>query len=146
MSPILLALIGATVVAAAVISALARNALALFAVAMGIAAVGDRRSRQVLRTLRAGEDIGTFVRALDRRDPAFDRWVVRAVWDALRAALRAGGVGVPLRPGEVPMVAARSGRSLAPADLRASPMVGRVQTVADLIQFVALQPRRAATQ
>jgi hypothetical protein len=44
------------------------------------------------------------------------------------------------------MVAARSGRSLAPADLRASPMVGRVQTVADLIQFVALQPRRAATQ
>jgi hypothetical protein len=111
-----------------------------------------------MRVLRTGEDIGTFVRTLDRRDPAFDPRVVRAVWDALRAELRAGGTDMPLQPGDriaadlgidweevefdvLPAVAARTGRSLAIREARRNPMYRRVRTVVDLIRFIALQPR-----
>src|SRR3954468_7641617 len=43
---------------------------------------------------RAGEDIGTFARAFDRRTAPFDPWVVRAIWDALQDYF----VGMPFRP------------------------------------------------
>ena len=43
----------------------------------------------------AGEDIGTFARAFDRRSEPFDPWVVRATWDALLPYC-----GFPLRPAD----------------------------------------------
>jgi hypothetical protein len=156
-----LGVIAAGVGAAVVTSPFARGMVAVVAVCLGLSAVAERRSPQPPRALRAGEDIGTFVRALDRRDPAFDPWVVRAVWDALRAELRAGGVEMPLRPGDrlvadlgiddedlifdvLPAVAARTSRSASWGELRAHPLARQVDTVADLIRLVALQPRRAA--
>ncbi|MBK8247545.1 MAG: hypothetical protein IPK85_09145 [Gemmatimonadetes bacterium] len=157
----MLALIIAGIVAAVLASPVARGAAGILVVGLAVAAVAERRSREAMRTLRVGEDIGTFARALDRRDPAFDPWVVRAVWDALRGGYERAGWEMPLRPGGpwradlgidgedlefdvLPTVTTRTFRSFTWEDVHANPMYDRVDTVADLIQFVALQPRRAA--
>jgi len=107
---------------------------------------------------RTGEDIGTFARALDRRAPSFDPWIVRAVWDALTSWTVLGGGGhLPLHPSDViadlgcvdedledvlDEAAARAGRRL--DDMRANPYYGRVSTVGDLVAFISHQPRETA--
>ena len=111
-----------------------------------------RRARE-----RPGEDIGSFARAFDRRDPTFDPWVVRAVWDALApwTALRDGG-RFPMRPSDIIAdlgcvsddlhdvfveAAMRAGRRV---DLTAANLFrGRSETVGDLVAFIAHQPRLA---
>jgi hypothetical protein len=117
----------------------------------------DRRLARLARE-RAGEDIGTFARAFDRRAPTFDAWVVRAVWDALApwTELRGGG-RLPLRPTDVidelgcvdedlddvlREAAARARHTLDGVD--GNPYFGRVVTVGDLVAFIAYQPRVAA--
>lgn len=157
----LLAALSGSVLAAVLLSPVARVAVAGVAVCMLLAALVGRQRPRARPHRRVGEDIGTFARALDRREATFDPWVVRAVWDALQAELRTSGVELPLRPGDrlvadlgldsddlafdvLPAVAARTGRSDAWEHVRANPMRDRVDTVADLIRFVALLPRRAA--
>ncbi|MCP3996848.1 MAG: hypothetical protein GY722_17565 [bacterium] len=44
--------------------------------------LSDRQLKR-MAAARKGEDIGSFARALDRRSPSFDPWVVRATWGAL---------------------------------------------------------------
>ena len=111
-----------------------------------------------LADARVGEDIGTFARAFDRRAPEFDPWVVRAVWDALQQHVEARGRHVPLRPSDQLVAhldidaddledvaveaATRAGRNS--SDWRANPVNRPVETVADLVRLVALQPRVAA--
>ena len=107
---------------------------------------------------RPGEDIGSFARAFNRRDPSFDPWILRAVWDALEpwTALRAGG-RFPLRPTDsiaglgcvgtdfdevVLQVLTRARRTREQAE--SNPYFDQVTTVADLVNFVAHQPRAAA--
>lgn len=128
-------------------------------VAVGV--VGGRHHRRwvaALAAARAGEDIGTYARAFDRRFPGFDPWVARAVWDALRADLAAGAAAIPIRPTDdltrdlrldsddlafdvLAQVASRTGRDLRAAPYRVPPP--RVNTVADLVAFVAGLPRRS---
>lgn len=107
---------------------------------------------------RRGEDIGTFARALDRRAPEFDPWIVRAVWDAIQPYVDYGDGHLPLRPRDdlvddlmidpddledlAVEVARRVGRST--ADWSKNPKARTVRTVADLIALVAHQPREAA--
>jgi hypothetical protein len=115
----------------------------------------DDRRRRRMREARVAEDIGTFVRALDRRAEWFDPRVVRAVWDALRAERGTSEPPIPLRPMDrlsadlgieaddldfdvLPEIAARTGRTLERAEV--NPYYGRVETVMDLIRFVAAQP------
>jgi hypothetical protein len=130
-------------------------ALAAVTVALN-ARHGKRLTR--LADARRGEDIGTFARALDRRAPEFDPWVVRAVWDALQPHVEVRGRHVPVRPGDrlvadlgidgeeiedVAVAAAtRAGRNR--SDWRANAVNGAVETVGDLLRLVALQPRVAA--
>lgn len=152
----LLALVGMGAIAAAAASSFFAGALALGAAGSCIATFVDRRRQRQRRKQRPGEDIGTFARALDRRDPSFDPWVVRATWDALQHEVTMGGREVPIRPSDrlvedlgcdeeelelevVPEIAARCGRSL--QHVGTNQMVGRVKTVADLIRLVARQPR-----
>jgi hypothetical protein len=107
---------------------------------------------------RRGEDIGTFARALDRRAPEFDPWIVRAVWDAIQPYVHYGDGHLPLRPSDdlvddlmidpddleelAVEVARRVGRST--ADWSKNPRARSVRTVADLIALVAHQQREAA--
>jgi hypothetical protein len=113
----------------------------------------DFRLRR-LSAEREGEDIGTFVRAFDRRSPEFDPCVIRAVWDALQPYRTHRGGSAPLRPsdrlnsfmavddiGEVvaPEIAERARRSMDTPE--ANPRYGRVETVEDLVRFFWDQPR-----
>jgi hypothetical protein len=119
--------------------------------------VHSRLERQIRRVAaeRAGEDIGTFARAFDRRAEPFDPWVVRSTWDALQPYLAFSGGCVPLRPtdrlGEdllvdlddvsfdlIPAVARRSGHTLENA--KSNPLYGKIVTVGDLVRFITLQP------
>ena len=116
------------------------------------------KSLQKLAADRASEDIGTFARALKRRSPEFDPWVVRAVWDALGRHLRFEDRCVPLRPGDRLLedlqvdsedlediaieVARRVGRDA--TDWSKNPVAGAVLTVEDLVRLVASQPRTPA--
>jgi hypothetical protein len=119
---------------------------------------GNRRLRR-LAAERAGEDIGTFARAFDRRAEPFDPWVVRATWDALQPYVTFRGGRVPLRPTDrlvddlcidpddidfdlVKEVAERSGRSLDQPET--NPYYGRVDTVGDFVRFISCQRRAAA--
>jgi len=96
---------------------------------------------------RAGENIGTFARAFDRRAEPFDPWVIRATWDSFG--------GVPIRPSDdlaqefgiaeeldviVSDIAARSGHSLDFAE--PNRVVAEIKTVGDLVRFVTRQPKR----
>jgi hypothetical protein len=122
--------------------------------------VGRLLHRRLARLARerAGEDIGTFARAFDRRATTFDPWVVRAVWDALApwTELRGGG-RLPLRPADViaelgcvdedlddvfreAATRARHSRH----GVEGNPYYGRVVTVGDLVAFIAHQPRVTA--
>jgi hypothetical protein len=117
----------------------------------------DLRLLRLART-RAGDDIGTFARALDRRAPEFDPWVVRAVWDALSpwTSLR-GGQRLPLRPDDViadlgcvgsdvdevyVQAATRARRSTTTPER--NPYFGRVRTVGDMVRFITNQPHTPA--
>ena len=156
---LLLGLVGATLLAAFVYFPAGRFILALLiVVGVGSSLYLDRYYRR-LAAVRVGEDIGTFARALDRRSPSFDPWVVRAVWEALQPYVTYRGGRVPLRPTDelveqlhvdpedlelviLPEVAWRAGRSL--DGITENPRRGRVATVGDLIDLVAFQPRRGA--
>jgi hypothetical protein len=121
--------------------------------------VGGLLDRRVTRLAheRAGEDIGTFARAFDRRATTFDPWVVRAVWDALApwTELRGGG-RLALRPADVIAElgcvdedlddvlresVTRARHSL--HGVEGNPYYGRVVTVGDLVAFISHQPRVA---
>ena len=131
---------------------------ACVALVIGLASLlNDRRLARRARE-RAGEDIGTFARAFDRRAPDFDPWVVRAVWDALAPWTELPGGGrVPLRPTdaiadlgcvdedleEVFEEAARRARRLLDG-LEENPYYRRVATVGDLVALISRQPRAAA--
>jgi hypothetical protein len=158
MSRLVLAVLGGGVLAAAIRWPVVAGVLLVFA---AVTAGGGRRYHRwasALAASRVGEDIGTFAREFDRRAPGFDPHVARAVWDALRAELAAGGPPVPIRPTDhltrdlrldpedvaldlLAEVAARTGRDLESAPRRSPP--ARVETVADLVAFVAALPRRA---
>jgi hypothetical protein len=112
-----------------------------------------RRARE-----RVGEDIGSFARAFDRREPTFDPWVVRAVWDALAPwTVARDGTRFPLRPTDViadlgcvdedledVFVEAATRARRQPEARPTNPYFGRVVTVGDLIAFLSHQPREAA--
>jgi hypothetical protein len=119
--------------------------------------VGNRHLSR-LAAERAGEDIGTFARAFDRRTEAFDPWVVRATWDALEPYVVFPKGRVPLRPTDrleedlhidpldihfdlVQEVAERSGRSL--DETESNPLFGHVETVGDFVRFITWQPPAA---
>lgn len=114
-----------------------------------------RRHMRRLASERVGEDIGTFVRAFDRRSEPFDPWVLRATWDALSFYVTFEGRCLPLRPEDhlvkdlcidpddiddlLPEVANRAGHSFAKAEM--NPYYGRVNTVGEFVRFITLQPR-----
>jgi hypothetical protein len=119
--------------------------------------VRNRRLRR-LAAERAGEDIGTFARAFDRRAEPFDPWVIRATWHAFRPYVAFRGGCLPLRPtdrlGEdlgidpddvdpdlIQQVATWSGHSLDHTD--GNPFYGKIVTLGDLVKFITLQPRAA---
>jgi hypothetical protein len=122
-------------------------------------AVDRVRMRRLLQA-RRGEDIGTFARAFNRRAEPFDAWVVRAVWDAIQTHVYTAQEAVPLRPNDrfyqdlhidpedieldvVPAAALRSKRYLDACER--NPLYGKIETVGDVVRFLTLQPRRAAT-
>jgi hypothetical protein len=118
--------------------------------------VGKRHLRR-LASERTGEHIGTFARGFDRRSEPFDPWVVRATWDALKVYVVFDGTSLPLRPTDrllkdlcidpddidclLPEVAVRSGHSMDCWD--SNPYAGKVETVADFVRFIMLQPLAA---
>ena len=130
---------------------------ALAAVSYILTIVNNRRLRREA-TARPGEDIGTFARALDRRAPNFDPWIVRAVWDALQPYVRYGEQHLPIRPSDrldedlrmdpddlpelAVEIALRVGRSS--TDWQRNPKAHSVRTVADLIALIEYQPPEAA--
>src|SRR5205809_1001806 len=63
-----------------------------------VAAIASNRHLRRLAAERAGEDIGTFARAFDRRTESFDPWVLRATWEALRPWVTFREGCLPLRP------------------------------------------------
>ena len=106
---------------------------------------------------RAGENIGTFARAFDRRAPTFDPWVVRAVWDALAPWTIVRGRRLPLRPSDeladlgcvgsdvdevFNEAATRARRSVSVS--KTNPYYGQVKTVGDLVGMISHQPRETA--
>ena len=156
---LVLSLVSATVLAAFVYFPAGTFVLALLVVAGVASSLYSDRYYRRLAAPRVGEDIGTFARALDRRAPTFDPWVVRAVWEALQPYVTYRGGRVPLRPTDelfghlhvdpddldfviVPEVAWRAGRSL--DGIAENPRCGHVTTVGDLIDLVAYQPPRGA--
>ena len=120
--------------------------------------VSTRRVHRREAAARSDEDIGTFARALDRRAPEFDPWIVRAVWDALQPYVYYGEEHLPLRPSDdlvedlridpdeleylAVEVAGRVGRST--TNWLENPKSRVVRTVADLIGLIAHQPRQRA--
>jgi hypothetical protein len=102
-----------------------------------------------MRAERAADSICTFARSFPRRE--VDTWVIRAVWDQLdlRFPVRAedrltddlGMDDVDL-DFDMAGVADRCGRSLATPER--NPWYGKVETVGDLVRFVAAQPRVSA--
>lgn len=147
------AIVALAVVLALLWSASFRSAVLGLAVIIGLAWLyQDRRLRRV-SVERQGEDIGSFAKAFDRRAPEFDPWVIRAVWDALQPYRTHRGGVAPLRPSDslksfldvddvyeqvASDVAQRAGRSLDSPE--ANPKYGKVETVADLVQFFWHQP------
>ncbi len=139
-----------SLVAAAIVwTAVAYVLFAVIAACVFYGFFEDRRLHRIAAE-RAGEDIGTFARAFDRRIEPFDPWVVRATWDALRSYVK-----IPLRPADrigadlhiddedleddlLEEVAFRAGRSL--DRLEANPMYRQVVTVGDFVRLVTLQP------
>ena len=118
-----------------------------------------RRTRYVRAEAekRAGEDIGSFARAFERRGPnPADPWAIRAVWQALTPRTEAKGRQLPLRPTDhfdtdlcidsediealVPALVAQCERD--PGNWEANPYLNRVRTVADLVHFISAQPLR----
>lgn len=128
-----------------------------------IGAALAKRNQGRLRALadaRAGEDIGSYARAFDRRRMPFDPWVARAVWDALASYMTVDGKRIALRPSDnlgttlhvdpedledclLYEIFARTGR--ATPNAAATPYPARVTTVDDLVAFVSAQPPRQAT-
>lgn len=125
----------------------------LLSVGLAATAIESRRIGAMV-CARAGEDIGTFARAFDRRAPGFDPRVLRATWDALQAIVDPAQRRFPLRPSDdfekdfrmddhdledaLLEVLDRTGRSR--ANTSSNPMYGRVRTVADLVGFATHQP------
>jgi hypothetical protein len=125
-----------------------------------VTVVPEFRSQRRLRALaaaRPNENIGTFARGFDRHDPAFDPWVVRAIWDALQpyVFIRSGAPALRatdrleetlnIDPEDVWDVvlaeaARRAGRSL--SSIVSNPMYGKVVTVGDLARLLSLQPKQ----
>jgi hypothetical protein len=155
--PFAIALAGVLMLALLVfVSGIAAVSFLLVALVATVGSVGFGRRVRALQASRAGEDIGSFARALDRRSPGFDAHVVRAVWDSLQSYFGAEAP-VPLRPADrlvedllidpedlgdeavLGVIAARSRRSL--AGVYTAQRFGRVATVADLVACVAAQPR-----
>jgi len=132
-------------------------ALVLAALAAVTVALNARRAKRLARLAdaRAGEDIGTFARAFDRRASEFDPWAVRAVWDVLQPYVEVSGRHMPIRPSDrlvndldiddedledlAVTVATRVGR--AASKWESNPLNGSVETVGDLVRLIALQPR-----
>jgi acyl carrier protein len=115
-----------------------------------IGCFANQNARQ-LALERAGEDIGTFARAFDRRNEPFDPWVVRATWDSLRPYCNC-----PLRPADrleelgidgleleelFAEIAKRSGHSL-----EDSRIVERIETVGEFVRVIAAQPQLLSHQ
>ncbi len=111
-----------------------------------------------LAAVRAGEDIGAFVKQFDYRN--VDTWVIRAVYEELQEYLRSEVSAFPLRASDrlaedlkvdqgdledvvASRVAERTGRSHEAAT--ANPLSGKVRTVGDLVHFFNAQPRGAQT-
>jgi hypothetical protein len=129
----------------------------LIAVIWIVSLLQDRRLARKVRA-RSAESICTFVRGLDRRTAPLDPWIVRAVWDALAPwTIASGGVRLPLRATDViadlgcvdedledvyVQAATRADRQI--RDTKENPYYGCVQTVGDLVRFIAHQPRTPA--
>jgi hypothetical protein len=152
--------IRAKVVFAAVVACLAlllvyspkaRGVSILILVFGGLIYIRQRRSAKRLRSARPLDDIGTFARALDRRSPEFDPWVVRAVWDGVQSYCTVAG-RTPIRPSDRldsyvdpedwinPLAvdaAKRSGRTT--QGLEANPVFGGLVTIEDMIRLLSTQ-------
>ena len=135
-----------------VYSADARGVSLLIVVFGGFVYIRQRRSAKRLRLARPLDDIGTFARALDRRSPGFDPWVVRAVWDGVQSYCTLAGQ-TPIRPLDrldsyvdpeewidplAVNAAKRSGRTT--EALEANPAFGLVITIEDLIRLLSALP------
>lgn len=134
--------------------------LSIFAGLAVLAFLGERkRSRRVaaIANQRVKEDVGSFARAFDRRagNPR-DPWAIRAVWNALVPLTESRGRKIPLRPTDrfeedllldpedledlVPQLVEQCER--VPGNWKANPFYLRLNTVADLVDFISAQPLR----
>lgn len=114
--------------------------------------VRDTRRLRRLAASRQEESICQFARSFERHT---DTWLIRAVYEELSHYLSVDGRPVPVRRhdrckkdlgidpddlDDIPSDAAfRAGRSMDDCDK--NPMYGKVQTVGDLVAFLAYQPR-----
>jgi hypothetical protein len=154
-SLVVLGLVAATALASAYFTAAGRVVLGLLIVVAILAFLSDRIRGPRMLADRAGEDIGTFARALNRRADPFDPRVIRATWEALAPYMTYQGQRIAVRPsdridtdlridwddidmGVLQEVAARTGRTL--EGLEANPWYGQVKTVGDLVRLVTTQP------
>lgn len=117
-----------------------------------VEAIEDHRRTGKLKEGRAGESLCTFARGFPRRDA--DPWILRATCEGIQALLP----GVAIRPGDrfkrelhiagddlddlAEEVARRSGRAWDRESTKRNPYRGGVETVADLMRFMELQPRK----
>ncbi len=114
--------------------------------------VRDMRRLRRLAASRQEESICQFARSFDRHT---DTWLIRAVYEELSRYLSVDGRPIPVRrqdrckkdlgidPEDLDDIgsdaAFRAGRSMDDCDK--NPMYGKVQTVGDLVTFLAYQPR-----
>lgn len=106
---------------------------------------------KALAEARSGESICTFARALPKAER--DTFAIRAVYEEVGAAI---AIALPLRPSDrleqdlqldagelhfdiIPMALKRAGRAESGGEN--NPHSGRIETVGDLLRFVAAQPR-----
>ena len=149
---------GTVVIAGFVLSPAFLGSVVICAIIAIVLALYDQRRLRLLSVQRQGEDIGTFARSFDRHSELFDPWVVRAVWEELQPYVAFRGGRMPLRPADdldtficidpedlefdvLPTITKRARRSL--ENMEANPFYGRVETVEDLVMFIANQPRRS---
>lgn len=116
----------------------------------------ERRRLAILAADRKGESICSFARSFVYR--RFDTWIIRAVHEAFVPYCRFGSELLPLRSTDtfttdlnidsedledlVCEVAVRVGRSL--ENYEANPFYGRLNSVFELVMFLANQPRLEA--
>ena len=124
----------------------------LYAVVGWMAVVIDFRRKRALAASRPGDPLCAFARSFDLR--AVDPWLVRAAFEELQKLCVEALRPFPIRPSDrfeedfnihpddiediAQNIAERAGYSL--DQYEQNPLCGQVETVGDLVQFLAYQP------